>query len=210
LNQNLIEELSQLSESLIHLTTNLCHNSSKSNQCKPLGTYLFQNASIPQYSNNNNNHINPPSDIPTAINSNCCPPLQQQQPTNWMGLGRNPCFQSNPRTVPFTKSTPLCFPTPVVYTPEMETLFSSGGIIYARKSGNTWVAENLGTLIDTLKEIGQTIDMNEHCEILVRKTGELFVRQKKGRRKRFLQQTLNKTPVNHADEQTDSDTSQND
>jgi len=32
-------------------------------------------------------------------------------------------------------SASLCFPTPVVYTPEMETLFSSGGIIYARKSG---------------------------------------------------------------------------
>ena len=59
--------------------------------------------------------------------------------------------------------------------------------------GNTWIAENLGTLIETLKDIGQTIDMNEHCEILVRKTGELFVRRKRGRRKRFLQQTSNKT-----------------
>jgi hypothetical protein len=71
----------------------------------------------------------------------------------------------------------------------------------------------LGTLIETLKDIGQTIDMNEHCEILVRKTGELFVRQKKGRRKRFLQQTLNKAATshsNHAYEQSDSDMSQND
>lgn len=225
MNQNLIEELNQLAESIIHLTTTLCLNSSKSNHSKPLDTYLFQNATTPQYSNNNN-HINLSSDIPTAINSNCC--SQQQQSTNGIGgLGRNPCFQSNPGTVPFTNvfphtdcipssrnsntpMPPLCFPTPVVYTPEMETLFSSGGIIYARKSGNTWVAENLGTLIETLKEIGQTIDMNEHCEILVRKTGELFVRQKKGRRKRFLQQTLNKSSVNHAYEQTDSDSSQND
>ncbi len=70
----------------------------------------------------------------------------------------------------------------------------------------------MGTLIETLKEIGQTIDMSEHCEILVRKTGELFVRQKKGRRKRFLQQTFNKTTShgNHAYEQSDSDSSQND
>ena len=35
--------------------------------------------------------------------------------------------------------------------------------------------------------------MNEHCEILVRKTGELIVRRKRGRRKRFLQQNLTKT-----------------
>ena len=51
----------------------------------------------------------------------------------------------------------------------------------------------MGTLIETLKDIGQTIDMNAHCEILVRKTGELTVRRKRGRRKRFLQQTLNNT-----------------
>jgi hypothetical protein len=78
--------------------------------------------------------------------------------------------------------------------------------------GNTWIAENLGTLIETLKDIGQTIDMQEHCEILVRKTGELFVRQKKGRRKRFLQQTLNKTTshINHPHEQSDSTTSNDD
>ena len=107
---------------------------------------------------------------------------------------------------------PLCFPTPVVYTPEMETLFSSGGIIYARKSGkidgtcsppdiisisvcsgNTWVAENLGTLIDTLKDIGENIDMGEHCEILIRKTGDLLVRRKRGRRKQLLQENLNKS-----------------
>jgi hypothetical protein len=75
--------------------------------------------------------------------------------------------------------------------------------------GNTWVAENLGTLIETLKDIGQTIDMNEHCEILVRKTGELYVRRKRGRRRRFLQQTLNKisSPGN---EQSDSNLSNND
>ncbi len=67
----------------------------------------------------------------------------------------------------------------------------------------------MGTLIETLKDIGQTIDMNEHCEILVRKTGELFVRRKRGRRKRFLQQTLNKTtsPGNNTYEKSDSNTS---
>ena len=122
---------------------------------------------------------------------------------------------------------PLCFPTPVVYTPEMETLFSSGGIIYARKSGNTdrtchrreqtptfvcsgntWVAENLGTLIDTLKDIGENIEMGEHCEILIRKTGDLLVRRKRGRRKHLLQENLNKsTPRgNNAYAETNLDT----
>ncbi|CAF4413514.1 unnamed protein product, partial [Adineta steineri] len=101
----------------------------------------------------------------------------------------------------------------------METLSSSGGIIYARKSGNTWIAENLGTLIETLKDIGQTIDMNAHCEILVRKTGELLVRRKRGRRKRFLQQTISKTTargnnayaeMNANQEQSDSNNSNDD
>ncbi|CAF1248383.1 unnamed protein product [Didymodactylos carnosus] len=92
----------------------------------------------------------------------------------------------------FTPS-PLCFPTPVVYTPEMETLFSAGGIIYARKSGNTWIAENLGSLVETLKNIGQTIDMNEHCEILVKKTGELLVRRRRGKRKKLLTQSVIKS-----------------
>jgi hypothetical protein len=86
-----------------------------------------------------------------------------QQP-HWTGIGRGPCFQPNARTVPpanvFPQSkpmgcstslgqseipTPLCFPTPVVYTPEMKTLFSSGGIIYARKSGRykiVWIEIN--------------------------------------------------------------------
>ena len=48
----------------------------------------------------------------------------------------------------------------------------------------------MGTLIETLKEIGQTIDMNAHCEILVRKTGELLVRRKKGRRKHVIQENI--------------------
>jgi hypothetical protein len=87
----------------------------------------------------------------------------QQQPY-WTGIGRGPCFQPNSRTAPpanvFPQSKPmgcstglekgeiplpLCFPTPVVYTPEMETLFSSGGIIYARKSGRhkiVWIEMN--------------------------------------------------------------------
>lgn len=78
--------------------------------------------------------------------------------------------------------------------------------------GNTWVAENLGTLIETLKEIGENIDMNEHCQILVRKTGDLFVRQKKGRRKRILQQALNKASShgNPPFEQTDSELTSDD
>ena len=56
--------------------------------------------------------------------------------------------------------------------------------------GNTWIAENLGTLMTTLKDIGQKLDMNDHCEILVRKTGELVARRKKGRRKRVLQANI--------------------
>ncbi|CAF1220993.1 unnamed protein product [Rotaria sordida] len=171
------------------------------------------NQTIPNASPNEKSNISP------AINSNCYPyniirnPCPQQQPC-WTGIGQTHCIQTNPircpigtiptvATFPYTKPMycginpnkteipPLCFPTPIVYTPEMETLFSSGGIIYARKSGNTWIAENLGTLIETLKDIGQTIDMNEHYEILVRKTGELVVHRKRGRRKRMLQETLN-------------------
>ena len=71
----------------------------------------------------------------------------------------------------------------------METLFAAGGIIYVRKSGNTWVAENLGTLVETLKDIGEKLDQNDYCEILVRKTGDLIVRRKRGRRKRSQQET---------------------
>jgi hypothetical protein len=88
-----------------------------------------------------------------ASNANCYPcnmtnNLQQQQQSYWPSLGRGPCFQPNLKIIPPSKPMgcspsfgkenipiPLCFPTPVVYTPEMETLFSSGGIIYARKSG---------------------------------------------------------------------------
>jgi hypothetical protein len=85
--------------------------------------------------------------------------------------------------------------------------------------GNTWIAENLGTLLETLKDIGQTMDMTDHCEILVRKTGELFVRRKKGRRKRSLQQTGNRTSprgnnayveMNINQEQSDSNMSNDD
>lgn len=142
LNENLIEELTHLSESLCYISTTFCP--------KPLDTYLFQNATIPQYSNNNNNHINLPTDVPSAINTNCCPPSSPPPPPNWIGIDQSPCFQPKLRTAfpqmkpmgcgasGFQRNTtpiPLCFPTPVVYTPEMETLFSSGGIIYARKSG---------------------------------------------------------------------------
>ncbi|CAF3700352.1 unnamed protein product [Rotaria sp. Silwood1] len=196
------------------------NNTKTKKPSKPINTYLFQSVSTTQYPNNNNHMNETIPNISSAMNSNCyshnmirnpCP--QQQQPccTN---IGQGHCIQTNPircpigivptvATYPYTKPMscginsnkteppPLCFPTPIVYTPEMETLFSSGGIIYARKSGNTWVAENLGTLIETLKDIGQTIDMNDHCEILVRKTGDLVVRRKKGRRKRMLQENLN-------------------
>ena len=74
-------------------------------------------------------------------------------------------------------------------------------------SGNTWVAENLGTLIDTLKDIGENLEMGEHCEILIRKTGDLLVRRKRGRRKRLLQETVNKsTPRgNNAYDETNLD-----
>lgn len=151
LNESLIGELNHLSESLCCLTTTLCLNTPKINPSKPLDTYLFQNAAIPQNSNNNN-YVNPSADVPSAINSNCCPP-----PTNWMTMDRSPCFQPKLRTVfPQVKAMgcgagfqrnntpmPLCFPTPVVYTPEMETLFSSGGIIYARKSGMVCISNLL-------------------------------------------------------------------
>ncbi|CAF0905870.1 unnamed protein product [Adineta steineri] len=194
-----------------------------------------------------NTSSNKKSSMSSPMNSNCnqCNMINNQIPQQpyWNGTGRGFCFQPNPvhcatGSVPITNvfahqkpmscsntsqkndvPPPLCFPTPVVYTPEMETLSSSGGIIYARKSGNTWIAENLGTLIETLKDIGQTIDMNAHCEILVRKTGELLVRRKRGRRKRFLQQTISKTTargnnayaeMNANQEQSDSNNSNDD
>ena len=100
---------------------------------------------------------------PPPINSNCYPchtpnntfPYQPY----WNNQTRGCCSQPAPsrcatNTVPLTgvlpcpkpmgcgygsrkndTPPPLCVPTPVVYTPEMETLSSSGGIIYARKSG---------------------------------------------------------------------------
>lgn len=139
---------------------------------------------------------------PCAMNTNCC----QINPQCLPNVDIFPCSTSMGARVEI--SAPLCFTTPIVYTPEMETLFSSGGIIYARKSGrkkekvsdfkalfsiegNTWIAENLGTLLETLKDIGENIDVNPHNEILVRKTGELFVRQKRGRKKRAQQRNHN-------------------
>jgi hypothetical protein len=127
----------------------------------PFDTCLFQNASTTQYSNNNN-HINETmtnlsSTEKSAMNSNCSPcNMTNNQPppqqSYWPGMGRGFGFQPGPvpttHAFPHSKSMgcgvdsrkndippPLCFPTPVVYTPEMEALFSSGGIIYARKSG---------------------------------------------------------------------------
>lgn len=43
------------------------------------------------------------------------------------------------------------------------------------------------------------MDMDEHHEILIRKTGELVTHRKTGHRKRLLQQTLikNKTSLNN-------------
>lgn len=121
MNRNLIEELNHLAEALIHFSNNLCLN-------KPMETFLFQQEVSAHDNNNNNNHqctSKPPTSAP-GTNTNCYP-----------------CYQPPVDVFPCAKpcggkveiSTPLCFSTPVVYTPEMETLFSSGGIIYARKSG---------------------------------------------------------------------------
>jgi hypothetical protein len=137
------------------------------NNSKSIDTYLFQNVS-----NNNNNHLNQTkpnlsttdqSNIPSAINSNCypCNMTKNLQQSQWTGIRRGPCFQPNSRTGPISgifsyskpmgcnsssgkgdTPTPLCFPIPVVYTPEMEALFSSGGIIYARKSGRNKIISN--------------------------------------------------------------------
>ncbi|UJR15283.1 hypothetical protein I4U23_002236 [Adineta vaga] len=214
----LSESLIQFS-SIFYIHSPKINDTKLQESIKPIDTYLFQNTSTTSYSNNNNNNNHnyrnePMTNLPSSekpMNSNCysynIPNNQFPTQSYWINNGRRCCFQPttpqcNATSVPMgcgygsQKSDippPLCFPTPVVYTPEMETLSSSGGIIYARKSGNTWIAENLGTLIETLKEIGQTLDMNAHCEILVRKTGELLVRRKKGRRKHFLQQNSNKT-----------------
>ncbi|CAF1547056.1 unnamed protein product [Adineta ricciae] len=222
--RNLSHELYCLSESLMQFSTifytqpSMVDETKLQESIKPIDTYLFQN-------NNHHHHLNQQrtnlSSNEKPMNSNCYSynMPNYQTSSNWANTDRNCCVQSAPircdaasapRTNTFPQQKPmgcgygsqktdipppLCFPTPVVYTPEMETLSSSGGIIYARKSGldlyrNTWIAENLGTLIETLKEIGQTIDMNAHCEILVRKTGELLVRRKKGRRKHFIQENM--------------------
>lgn len=156
-----IEQLCSINRSLIEELNHLAEN--------------INNFSMSLCLNNSNNNQ-------SSMNTNCCQPNPRCLPN----VDIFPCSTSMGANVEI--SSPLCFSTPVVYTPEMETLFSSGGIIYARKSGNTWIAENLGTLIETLKTIGQNIDMNEHSEILVRKTGELSVRRKRGRKKRSAQQ----------------------
>jgi hypothetical protein len=61
-------------------------------------------------------------------------------------------------------------------------------------------------LIETLKDLGENMELDVHCEILVRKTGELFVRRKRGRRKQVINENSNKvTPRgNNAYEETNS------
>jgi hypothetical protein len=57
-----------------------------------------------------------------------------------------------------------------------------------------------------LKDLGENMELDVHCEILVRKTGELFVRRKRGRRKQVINENSNKvTPRgNNAYEETNS------
>ena len=97
-----------LIEELNHLSESLIHFL---HQKKSIDICLFQNPST--------------NEIPAARNANCYP-CNLTQPTS---RRMPPCSK------PMEEKTPICFSTPVVYTPEMETLFSSGGIIYARKSG---------------------------------------------------------------------------
>ena len=151
LSKNLNEELNHLADSLTRLATIL--PSSAPIQQPPMDTHLLQSIST------NNNHIHDTAaHTTTARNVNCCPcptmhrfPSPPQQPQSQGPF----CFQPNPIRYPTAPSPcgskpmgcglssgkadappPLCFPTPVVYTPEMETLFAADGIIYARKSGN--------------------------------------------------------------------------
>ena len=206
--RNLLDEINGLAETLLKLP--LAPVEAKE-------TYLFQPAPLQTCPTNNNSSQNEAQE--PASNSNCysCQPRCSPPPNRHftsIAPTINVCPPSPCSNKPMgcglgsgriEAPPPLCFPTPIVYTPEMETLFAAGGIIYVRKSGNTWVAENLGTLVETLKDIGEKLDQNDYCEILVRKTGDLIVRRKRGRRKRTLQETNTKgTPrANNAYEGTD-------
>ena len=150
---------------IFYINSQKMNNIKTSEPSIPIDTCLFQNANNNNHINETMTNLSTTetSNIPTATNSNCYPcnmtnnqPLQQPY---WTGSGRDFSSQPNPvrctaGPVPTTgvfqhpkpmgcgvgsrkndTPPPLCFPTPVVYTPEMEALFSSGGIIYARKSG---------------------------------------------------------------------------
>ena len=176
--QNLSHELYCLSESLMQFSTifytqsPVVHDTKLQESAKPIDTYLFQN-------NNHHHHLNQQrtnlSSNEKPMNSNCYSYTtpNYQTSSNWINTDRNYCYQPapprcNPTSTPITNTfsqqkpmgcgygsqktdipPPLCFPTPVVYTPEMETLSSSGGIIYARKSGldlcNLKTKENLSS-----------------------------------------------------------------
>ena len=131
---------------------------------KSVDTYLFQNLPTTQYSDNNNHFITAKSNISPAVNSNCYPCTMsrnlssQQEPSG--DIRSNYGYQTNAIRCPIGMistvdvfssykptscgvnseksgiSSPLCCPTPIVYTPEMEALFASDGIIYVRKSGS--------------------------------------------------------------------------
>lgn len=177
---------------------------------------------------NNNSSQQETSEIPMATNGSCYPcydPRVSSIPIRCTRGGfptinlspPSPACSTKPMGCGFGSARvdappPLCFTTPIVYTPEMQTLFGSGGILYVRKSGQTWVAENLGTLVETLKDLGEKIDHGDHCEILVRKTGDLIVRRKRGRRKHGLQETHDRArpQANNAYEESYLDPSRTD
>lgn len=152
--ENLCKELRDLADCLINSRFN---------------TFPFQNSSNIEPSTYNNC---PNETLNTA--SNNCYRCSNCQPDSTRCFVEANC----------AKKDSSCFSVPPVYTPEMDTLFSSGGIVYVRKSGDMWVAENLGNLFETLHNIGQNIDVDDHSEIYVRKSGRLTVRRKRGRRKR--------------------------
>ena len=135
-------------------------------------TYLFQPSSLQNCSNNNHPQSNDgvPTAAMSSNCYPCHTRLRmpvQQTPCTGFGRSGYPSPPTTARcpavTIPMVgicppysgkpmgcglgsgktePPPPLCFPTPVVYTPEMETLFSSGGIIYARKSGTSDLVEH--------------------------------------------------------------------
>ncbi|CAF4589961.1 unnamed protein product, partial [Rotaria magnacalcarata] len=102
MNQNLIEELNHLAETLLNFTTifyNICPKINNIQYQNPIDTYLFQSVSTPKYPNNNN-HINEikPTTTPHAANSNCYlyNIIRNPCPTQYNGLRQDCCNQTNP------------------------------------------------------------------------------------------------------------------